>query len=1103
MKNVPAVETVIRGEHAVYAKPYLVAEWNLNRYYPVTAGNINSTFEEDYGYDVELFPIESLIDSNRPTKGIVKARVGEATIADNYRSERQSTRFYMADRDDQYKYWCSPMESDVNGMMPLFNSTNFPDTTGQDSITSVRPFIQYDRVVQSNKIVIGFENTWASPIDFTVYIQETVGGAWVNIALNPTILDNGRVELYNISTGWTSTLNVPLADTVMTGVAGIKVEVRQLGGGFDSDGNATFYRSPNGTGTGYVDVATDGSNSFCNIIEISARREEDLSPWLMGVSDTFDAGEESEITPIGTISANVATVSLSNADFKFNSLKNPDYDQLLDVNVEFRLQYVYYTDIDMVSEIDRVDQFKMYSDSTWDGQMGMEVSVSVTDASRFLQELKPRPTLYENLPVEQIVWRICDQIGFTEYDVKTVTTSVPTNIPYWWTDGEATAWELFNELAVGTQTAIFFDGNGRLQIRNQDAAYNAADIPVWDLYGTPVDGQTTYPAGVLPDVESMSQIGVQQSNKITVTYQTTDISEWNNGHPKLDVIWEPEDDSTVLRAADLRRDLQSADQFFWLTPEAAKIWPYSGIVNIEGELIRYAGKHFVYYVNGVRNVATVNDSDEYDKYNNMSGVMERSKNHFTGGLKITERGVWNSEEKVHNVEANGYWVRNVRDGVRRTDVAGFRHNKRDSTVSLRTFPKRYDGNDMLIATRGSQGDTPFYFLGTRMRFVKDGRKNQRAGIVFANSDADEAGYYIEVMATNKITPKQRGGRNEIIFYTREANGTQKQHIGKGDRAAVVEGRWFDLDVSFEVLGNGDHRIRCWFNGRLMFDKTVSGTDKTPFYGGRFGMFVRGDTHAEYEYLYGLNRTDEIPADDVSFFDIVDGGYRSAQWDREWVYRWGRTSRRKRKRTGRERQRFNRMFFDEFGPIVHEVRELEVKFEPAPVTESRLFMTNTSQVACTEYRSDPFSATFVLANTSRVNAVVNGEDTLQFAGSGDSIDQVLAVIGRVVTQQEAKEHIVENKEMIRRRGLIESEINSPWIQSEAAAKRLGEWIEAHWSLGAETYDVVIFGNPLIEVGDVVTLTHTDNGLNGEKFFVLAARTEFSQGIKTTLTLRKVV
>jgi hypothetical protein len=166
------------------------------------------------------------------------------------------------------------------------------------------------------------------------------------------------------------------------------------------------------------------------------------------------------------------------------------------------------------------------------------------------------------------------------------------------------------------------------------------------------------------------------------------------------------------------------------------------------------------------------------------------------------------------------------------------------------------------------------------------------------------------------------------------------------------------------------------------------------------------------------------------------------------------------------------------------------------------MTNDWQAIAPEYRSTPFGAKFILANTSRDNAVINGEDNLSFPGN--TVNQVLCVYGRVITQAEAAVSVAKNDSQIQRRGRIDTEIASKWIQTEAAAKALGDWITKHWGEAADEQQVQIFGNPMLEIGDVVAIEYAEKSMTTatHKYYVVSVSTAFDEGLTTTLTLRRV-
>lgn len=63
-----AVKNAIRSEHDVVAIPRLTVEWNYNRYVP-TIDVDNTPAEQTDGFDIEAFPIESIILPNRPGDG--------------------------------------------------------------------------------------------------------------------------------------------------------------------------------------------------------------------------------------------------------------------------------------------------------------------------------------------------------------------------------------------------------------------------------------------------------------------------------------------------------------------------------------------------------------------------------------------------------------------------------------------------------------------------------------------------------------------------------------------------------------------------------------------------------------------------------------------------------------------------------------------------------------------------------------------------------------------------------------------------------------------------------------------------------------------------
>ena len=83
-----------------------------------------------------------------------------------------------------------------------------------------------------------------------------------------------------------------------------------------------------------------------------------------------------------------------------------------------------------------------------------------------------------------------------------------------------------------------------------------------------------------------------------------------------------------------------------------------------------------------------------------------------------------------------------------------------------------------------------------------------------------------------------------------------------------------------------------------------------------------------------------------------------------------------------------------------------------------------------------------------------------------------------------------------------QIDSEWIQSLDAAKRLMRLVEKSMDGFSRTVNIRIFGNPLIQVGDVVTLSYYLKGISAQKYVVHSVSNNFNSGLETSLTLKKI-
>jgi hypothetical protein len=83
-----------------------------------------------------------------------------------------------------------------------------------------------------------------------------------------------------------------------------------------------------------------------------------------------------------------------------------------------------------------------------------------------------------------------------------------------------------------------------------------------------------------------------------------------------------------------------------------------------------------------------------------------------------------------------------------------------------------------------------------------------------------------------------------------------------------------------------------------------------------------------------------------------------------------------------------------------------------------------------------------------------------------------------------------------------QLDSEWIQSKQAAYKMLKVIQMGIEGFSKTVSLNIFGHPLIQVGDIVTLSYNLNGISGQKYFVQSVAQSFSQGLETSLVLKRI-
>lgn len=1070
-----AVRNIIEENVSVRAVPKLIAEWEHNRFSPIesiVASPENPLSETEWN---GVYDLNSIGLPNRPRTGIAKARLSEPIrLAAGYRDAPQAARFYAASFDDPYKYWSS------------WNRTKLAPVATNDYEfgAPIKVTLMYTEAVIANKVVVGFETSYASPKSYDIQVTEVaepVEADWKTISSNGILDSLGQVTLWrknDLSDTWGKT---PVYDSPAW-VHGIRLVVRSM---------------------------TEAYSNL-DVIQMGARLENDLSDFVISYDKTFEVSERSFIAPLGRASSNVASVELTNLDLRFNN-DNLDsiYYGLIDKKVKFTLDL----SVDARpsgSEDERLREFTMWVDN-WGGQDQDSVQVALKDSSVLLQEIQMPKVFWENMTVGAVIWQIMDTLGYTNYNYSRDDLDNGQVIPYFWAI-EGTVWDQISQLAEGTQTAVYFDEWDVMQIKSRKSMFKAGAAVNWN-FDAVQNGQK------LPDIIDLSTDDSLVVNQVDIQYKPAQFSDFNNGLPKMETVWEPEDDTVVLRASALTRDLPDNGTSIWIKQDQAAYWPYESLVNIRGEILRYKGKEYAWNKpgggTGYEIVYSLEDKQKVDAKSDPNKVWANS---FTGKLMIEQRGIGGSGVAQHKVKPAGYtgvMTNYFNTLFQPVNPPGAGMNVNDGILTLQP-PFNAGVHDYFLVKHESTIPSNDITYGTRFRFPSANLNGDwmTAGIWVAG-DWGDAGYFIEISPTITAEQEGRQWRHEISMVLMPGDAPHRpwdssyEGNRKGWPANILPDQWYDLDVRYAVRSNGTAVIEVFLNGVWAGDWFVPVADRPPN-DGKFGLFTRWNCKCDFEFLYAVDHTNapsDLP-DQSSFLDLVSGGFTSGYIEREWRYGYYQTLNRGPDHEGGYwfpalNSRAN-YALDEFGPVVHEMREFTVNFKEdnIPVGHSYLYISNESQVACTDYNADAFGAKFTLVNTSRRDAILKGEDKITF-GDGNPIDQKIFVYGRSLYQDEDKQLLKRDEQSIRRKGLVNLTFDNRWIQTETAANDLGQWVVDLWADGSEEISMNIFGNPLVQLGDLGTVNYPvkDMAPGTHKYYIVQLKNEFQDGFTTSLILRR--
>jgi hypothetical protein len=425
--------------------------------------------------------------------------------------------------------------------------------------------------------------------------------------------------------------------------------------------------------------------------------------------------------PVGQLLASTGSMSVFDDDQAFNENNESS---IISKYIRKNIKFGFYESVlDVDGDEYSVPIKTLYSEGFPQANVtAATVSLELRDFYFFLESMPAPRLLTTQTSLSYAVSLLLDYIGFSNYTFKRIAGESDPIIPYFFVAPDQNVAEVLNQLAVSTQTAMFFDEYNNFVVMSKDYLMPTTQQRTTDFVLSGSNNQTdtgvieNSSSGKLPNILSIASQDKKVYNDGKINYttryiqrsygsirQSSLVDKEKTWIYKPALLWEvsgtdqtktineqaSKQGSYVLGAMPLNSEISSepprvvnnvvvdniidlGENIYWLTR-------YNGYLYSNGEVIRYDAAEFS--VTGIGNV-WISSNQEYQRY--FASLPFNGKIYPTGLVRIYStpyyetidgitrlqngpvvdhgRGQFGTKVVSHSAGLNSYWTNN--DNVR-------------------------------------------------------------------------------------------------------------------------------------------------------------------------------------------------------------------------------------------------------------------------------------------------------------------------------------------------------------------------------------------------------------------------------------------------------
>ena len=351
------------------------------------------------------------------------------------------------------------------------------------------------------------------------------------------------------------------------------------------------------------------------------------------------------------------------------------------------------------------------------------------------------------------------------------------------------------------------------------------------------------------------------------------------------------------------------------------------------------------------------------------------------------------------------------------------------------------------------------------------------GIMIFSSNNGQTGYYISIQSADSADVyKQNAFRILKIKGGSVSQITDSQQATAGKFASIYNGEAYKIDVLVKKTLNAVEII-AYINGFKITAVDYDPDKDVTIAPTKAMSLVCSEGTVYFDYVYS-NNIDPADYAKQSIYNNLGGKFSKAILNSAFG----------EKILSNNTNQSSNASIEEFGTSARELRYYNIKYTSAPGYPSYATAGANSLISILGQKLTSFGAELYVLNNSSM-----------FASLSDGDVNNLWVIGKNVIRTGQIEYLDDEAGKYSTPEPVIFE--STWIQKNSDAVALANWVKNSWSKKQQIFTMSVIANPLISVGDVVTIKYPYINLDGtQKFIVTNVNHTYGSGLETTITCR---